>query len=67
MPNRDGSGPLGQGAGTGRLGGGCAAGRGNNKCNTPEKGLGRRNGGGNGSQNGGRGRGLNNPNNANGK
>lgn len=40
MPNRDGTGPLGHGAGTGRLRGGCAAGRGNNN-NNPRKGRGR--------------------------
>lgn len=64
MPNRDGSGPLGQGAGTGRLGGGCAAGRGNNRYNHPGRGLGCKNGSCSSSQNGGRGRRLypvNNP------
>ncbi|NLV20738.1 MAG: DUF5320 domain-containing protein [Syntrophomonadaceae bacterium] len=67
MPNRDGTGPMGQGSGTGRLRGGCAVGRGNNKNNPAEKDPGRRNSGNNGPQNGGRGRGLNNPNNASGK
>ncbi|HPF21777.1 MAG TPA: DUF5320 domain-containing protein [Syntrophomonas sp.] len=67
MPNKDGTGPMGQGAGTGRLKGGCAAGRGNNKNNSPGKGLGRRNSGNNGPQNGGRGQGANNPNNTSNK
>lgn len=68
MPNKDGTGPLGQGAGTGRLKGSCAADRGN-ASNNPGKRQGRRNGGGGGNGprsnggNGGRGRGLNNPNN----
>lgn len=44
MPNRDGTGPLGKGAGTGRLRGGCAAGQ-VNYGNNPGQGMGRRNGG----------------------
>ncbi len=64
MPNKDGTGPMGKGSGTGRLRGGCAVGRGNNKNNSPGKGLGRKNVGNSGMQNGGRGRGLNSPNNA---
>lgn len=66
MPNKDGTGPQGKGAGTGRLKGGCAADRGNN---SPGKGQGRRSGGGNGQKmgtgGGGRGaRSINTPGNS---
>ncbi|WP_198142806.1 DUF5320 domain-containing protein [Syntrophomonas zehnderi] len=38
MPNRDGTGPYGQGAGTGRLRGGCAVDRSRN-ANNPRRGA----------------------------
>ncbi|MGI6452164.1 MAG: hypothetical protein ACOX0E_01585 [Syntrophomonadaceae bacterium] len=44
MPNKDGTGPQGQGRGIGRFRGGCASGRRDDK---PGKGQGRRPGGSN--------------------
>lgn len=62
MPNRDGTGPVGQGAGTGRLRGWCAVDR-NRIINNPRRGTGYRNGGSNGPKGtGGWGRGFSNNN-----
>ncbi len=57
MPNKDGTGPLGQGPGTGRTRGGCGAGRGNN-ANNASQGQGRRKAGGNLAGSSGRAHGL---------
>lgn len=64
MPNKDGTGPLGQGTGTGKRRGSCASKRSSNKDNIPGEIWGRRIGGYSGFQNGGKGQRLNNLNNS---